>query len=189
MYAFDSATGAQKWFQPTVPAGRISAGNGMVYLFEEDSMSSNPHLVARRESDGSIAWSVAVQGINYAYTQAPVLAQGRVICLYVHRWGGNDFGVRPTDRSPGLDCSVSVRPNWMAAALGSSTLVVGGGPSFLILRLADGSTVWTGPVSGVGYSSQAALVGNRIWVGDGVSALRVRLPVSKVPNLLNYGTE
>jgi outer membrane protein assembly factor BamB len=71
LYAFDSATGEEKFFQRVTVTGDISAGNGLVYLIE----GSNT-LVARSQADGSLAWS---QPVVSSGAQAPVLAMGPAI--------------------------------------------------------------------------------------------------------------
>jgi outer membrane protein assembly factor BamB len=74
VYAFDGASGTQKWYVTTTPQSTISVGGGLVYLVE--SSSSQMSVFARKQSDGSVAWSQPLQG---ASAQAPVLALGKVI--------------------------------------------------------------------------------------------------------------
>ncbi|HEY6459780.1 MAG TPA: PQQ-binding-like beta-propeller repeat protein, partial [Polyangiaceae bacterium] len=76
VYAFDGAAGTKKWSVPTSPASGISAGNGMVYLVE-----GGPALVARSETDGSVAWSAPLgdAGADSVGSSPPLLAQGLVI--------------------------------------------------------------------------------------------------------------
>ena len=72
LYAFDPATGKQQWFQATTPTSSITAGGGLLYLIE-----GGDKLVARKQADGSVAWSATTTG---AGTQAPVrMAAGKVV--------------------------------------------------------------------------------------------------------------
>src|SRR5262249_10592111 len=74
--AVDGAAGTKKWSVPTSPRSGISAGDGRVYLVEP-----GPALVARKETDGSVAWStpLADAGASSVATAPPLLAQGLVI--------------------------------------------------------------------------------------------------------------
>ncbi|MEO7092923.1 MAG: PQQ-binding-like beta-propeller repeat protein, partial [Polyangiales bacterium] len=71
LYAFDAAAGTQKWKIDLPPTSVISVGDGLVYLVE-----SGKDLVARKQSDGSKAWSAPVSGVG---AQAPALAGGLAI--------------------------------------------------------------------------------------------------------------
>ncbi|MEP7126833.1 MAG: PQQ-binding-like beta-propeller repeat protein, partial [Byssovorax sp.] len=77
VYAFDSsAMGKPLWSVPTSPASAVSAGGGLVFLIE-GAQGMMLKLLARKQGDGSVAWSVDLP--NGAGVQAPVLAGGKVL--------------------------------------------------------------------------------------------------------------
>jgi PQQ-like domain len=98
VFAFDPATGKQTWYQAAAPTSGISAGGGLVYAIEGGAT-----LVARKESDGTMAWSAPVAG---AGTQAPVLASGLAIVA-------GQAGVAAFSAATGA-------PKWTAAANGAA---------------------------------------------------------------------
>jgi hypothetical protein len=185
VYAFDPADGTPKWFQPTMPTSGISAGGGFVYLIESDT-----DLVARKQSDGSIAWSAKVMGPG---TQAPVLAGGRVII-------GTSQGVSAFDAKSGApawsaaasgaaaqafnlmfsggcvpgsgqwsgnEFGTAVATTTLAAAAGSNTLVVTAFDGVHLLSIADGSEIWMGtPAQASGPVRNPVIVGGTVYVAD-----------------------
>src|SRR5207249_4150098 len=58
VYAFDADAGTPRWTKASTPQSNVSAGDGLVYLLE--GASPGTALVARRQSDGSVAWSTAI---------------------------------------------------------------------------------------------------------------------------------
>jgi hypothetical protein len=181
VYAFDGASGADKWFQPTTPASTISVGGGRVYLVEGDNGATK--LVARNQSDGAVAWSADVSG---ASAQAPVLALGKVITASASgvvafdaasgqsAWTANVQGAAVAlgtlTFSGGCAGNVpqSIHPQTsMAAALGSSTIVVAAFDGLHVLSIADGSEAWKGAVpQASGLARNPVLVGKRVFVTD-----------------------
>ncbi|MFT3771103.1 MAG: PQQ-binding-like beta-propeller repeat protein [Minicystis sp.] len=193
VYAFDPADGTQKWFQDTMPTSGISAGGGLVYLIESDT-----NLVARKQSDGTLAWSAPVTGPG---TQAPVLAGGRVIV-------GTAQGVSAFDAATGKDAwtatvtgaaaqafnlmfsggcvagsgqwsgnqfGTAVATTTLAAAAGNGTLVVTAFDGVHLLSIADGKETWTGmPAQASGPVRNPVIVGSTVYVVDtgGVLALK-----------------
>ncbi|HEY8039196.1 MAG TPA: PQQ-binding-like beta-propeller repeat protein [Polyangiaceae bacterium] len=193
LYAFDGATGSQTWFQATTPGSTVSVGAGLVYLVETGS--GGEKLVARKQSDGTVAWSVDVTG---ASAQAPVIAMGKVITAtptsvvaYDAGKGGAPSWTVPIagaatalgviDFSGGCAggaVSQSSHPmTALAAALGSSTLVVTAPDGVHVLSLADGSSVWTGKVpKAPGAVFNPVLVGKRVFVEDGQALYALDAP-------------
>jgi outer membrane protein assembly factor BamB len=166
-----------------------------VYLIE-----GQDQLVARNQSDGSVAWSAMAMG---AGTQAPLLAGGRVIVAATTgvlafdagtgtaawtapvtgaqadafnlmfsggcvagsgQWSANEFGN-------------AVATTTLAAALGSSTLVVTASDGVHLLKLADGSEVWKGvPMMATGTVQNPIIVGSTVYVIDQGGLLALTSP-------------
>lgn len=187
VYAFDAAMGAPKWNQPTTPASTISAKNGLLYLIETDAMMKKS-LVAREQSDGTVAWKVP---FGSAGEQAPVLAGNLVIVAHdfmnvgaydaatgnkvwdVAVQGAQGFA-QPLGFSGG--CVNGVQTEWkmqtqIAASLGSQTVVVAG-QAVSVLSLKDGSTLWMGsPPMGMGPYRDPVIVGDALYVMDSQGAV------------------
>ena len=155
LFAFDPATGMQRWYKAVMPGSPISADADHVYVIE-GSM-----LVARRATDGEIAWSAMGSS-----QQAPVLAAGNVIV-------GGFGGITAYDAQTGTQkwnaMSQASFGNGLAAALSSSTLVVTTYQGITVLDLATGAVKWSGTTSG---AMNPIIVGHRLYVttSDGVSA-------------------
>ena len=158
VYAFDPATGTQKWFQATTPTSGISAGGGLVYLIEGGSQ-----LVARKQTDGTMAWSAAVDGRRDAGAGArrrPGDRRHRAGRLRLRR----RRPARPPGRAPlagaaaqafdlmfsggcvagsgqwsGNEFGTAVPTTTLAAALGSGTLVVAAPDGVHVLSLSTGA--------------------------------------------------
>ncbi len=167
VYAFDAATGAVKWSQPTVPAGNVSAGGGQVYLPEGNPGSAE--LVARKQTDGSVAWKATIAGLSM---QAPVVAGGKIIV-------GSTAAVTALDASTGAvawTAPVPVQgfgfgqppgPTNIAAALASGTVVVVSGTSVHVLDLETGAEQSTSTIEQVaGFALEPVLVQDRLYVID-----------------------
>jgi outer membrane protein assembly factor BamB len=185
LYSFDPATGKQTWFQATTPTSSISAGDGLVYLIE-----GGTQLVARKESDGTQAWTAMAMG---AGTQSPVLAGGIVIIATAQGvstfdaktgkagWTAPVMGgeaqaadlmfsggcVPGSGQWTGNDFGTSVPTATMAAATGSGTLVVTASDGIHVLSLATGAQAWTGmPAMAIGSVFNPVIVGKAVYVID-----------------------
>jgi len=193
VYAFDGATGTQTWFQATSPASTLSVGGGLVYLVETQS-GGMQKLVARKQSDGTVAWTADIMA---ASAQAPVLAMGLVVTATSTdvvafdaatgkpAWSTMLQGASTTlgtiDFSGGCVTGTVAQSSHpmtaIAAALGSSTLVVTAYDGFHVLRLADGSSVWSGKPAGMtGAAFNPVLVGKRVFVEDGMALYALDAP-------------
>lgn len=166
VYAFDPATGEQRWSQPTEPRTQISAGNGAVYLVEKGDTTSE--LRARAQETGSVLWSVPLRVRRRA---APVLADGKVIVVTASgelvavdastgkRAWTQKLGKKPVPpRRP---------PRWsttIAAAAGSQTLVVTEDDAVSVHSLKDGSEKWRGSVAGARHLHSPVIGGGRVYV-------------------------
>ncbi len=193
VYAFDGATGAQKWFKATTPSSGVSAGGGMVFLVEGGS------VVARSEADGGVVWSTPLAG---ASAQAPALAGGLVLvgtpsgvtalngATGASMWTAPVAGAAVTPGTltftGGCDGPMNVYAAFafggaaiptttLAVALGSGTVVVTGSAGLDVLSLAGGQTVWSGTVSQAsGRLRDPVLVGNRVYVMDDTGLLALQ---------------
>ena len=185
LYAFDPAMGTQQWTQAATPTSGISAGSGLVYLIE-----GGTDLVARKQSDGTKAWSAATMG---AGTQAPLLAAGKVIVAGAQGITSFDaktgtpgwtapvmgaaaqafnlmFGggcVAGSGQWSANEFGTAVATATLAAALGSDTLVVTATDGIHLLSLATGMETWKGmPAQAMGSVSNPVVVGNMVYVVD-----------------------
>jgi hypothetical protein len=185
VYAFDPTTGKQQWFQATTPTSSISASDGLVYLIE-----NGDQLVARKQSDGTIAWSATTTG---AGTQSPVLAAGLVIVATAQGvatfdaktgtagWTAAVTGaqaqagnlmfsggcVAGSGQWTGNNFGTSVPTATLAAALGSGTLIVTAPDGVHVLSLATGAESWKGVISqAVGAVMNPTIVGKAVYVVD-----------------------
>jgi hypothetical protein len=192
VYAFAAKDGAPQWFQPASATSGISAGGGMVYLIE-----GNDQLVARKQTDGSVAWSAMATA---AGTQAPALAGGRVIVATatgILAFDGKTGAPAWTAALPGATAQAfnlmfsggcvagsgqwsgnafgtAVATTTVAAALGSGTVVVTATDGVHVLSLADGSELGKVlPAQASGPVRNPVIVGGTVYVVDsgGVLAL------------------
>jgi outer membrane protein assembly factor BamB len=171
VYAFDGATGASRWSKPFISATRISVGNGNVYLAGE----AGAGLVALRQSDGSTAWSQPA--VNDNLIQAPLLAGGRVIVANLTSGAqmiaafdavtGTPLWSKPITFSAVYQNRENL--TFMAAALGSSTLVVTTSTGLSVLALDTGPTLWSGAIAGADALHDPVLVGDRVYVAGGLT--------------------
>jgi outer membrane protein assembly factor BamB len=190
VYAFDPATGTQRWFQATTPTSGISAGGGLVYGIE-----SGMTLVARKQGDGTKAWSAPVQN---AGTQAPVLAAGLAIvgtsqgvsafdaATGAAKWtatasgaGAQAFGLAFEGACgnmtmlgapywSGSNFGTPVATTTLAAAPASDALVVTASDGIHILSLSKGMETWKGmPAQAMGMVLNPIIVGGTVYVVDG----------------------
>jgi outer membrane protein assembly factor BamB len=188
LYAFDPDSGKQKWFQGTKYTSTISAAGGHVYGVEDGT------VVARNQSDGSVAWSQDVSGVG---RQAPVLAGelaivaglSAVVALDAKdgskKWSAPVSGAaapfatitygstirwtsaHPDGVSPAVMQAGIAATTTMAAALDSQTLVVTAGTAIHVLSLSDGHEVWSGGVSkAIGSVREPVIIGKRVYVTD-----------------------
>lgn len=182
LYAFDAASGTKKWSVQSTPSSAISTGSGHVYGIEP-----GPALVARSETDGSIAWSASIQGAMAAEvsTSPPVLAAGLVIIgtsdhvlafdamtgkaswsTMVQGAGQHGYDQNTVDF---LSCPqaeepmASLAPTTLAAATSSNTLVVTGSSAISVLSLTTGTVLGTYALMG---AFDPVLVGDRLYVLD-----------------------
>lgn len=169
--------GMPKWSTPTTPASAISAGDGFVYLVEAGN------VVARKQSDGSIAWSSPAAG---AGAQAPVLANHLVIVATPTNVVAFDaMSGAPAWKTPitgaaaqpyvrqisngcaGLQTLGGASITTLAAAVPSATLVVTASDGVHVLSLTDGSEKWTGKIPGAKSPvHDPVLVGKTVYVID-----------------------
>jgi outer membrane protein assembly factor BamB len=139
--AYDARTGDRRWWvDTTAPESAPSIADGRVTLVERWLTEKRDRLVARSLRDGSVVWSREVAG---ARGPAPVQVGALVV---VH----GETGVSAFDRASGeavwsaplpRTAGPSQAATTLAAARGSSTLVVVAGTEVHVLRLEDGSEV------------------------------------------------
>jgi len=190
VYAFEPGMGMQKWFQATKPTSGISAGGGLVYGIE-----NNDTLVARKESDGTTAWSATVMG---AGTQAPVLASGLAIVAGqdgIHaftasdgmpKWSAMAAGaaahafalgfsggcVAGSEMWSGSSFGAPVATTTLAAAPASDTIVVTAADGIHILKLSTGVELFKQqPAMAMGAVMNPIIVGKTVYVVDGSGLL------------------
>ncbi len=182
---YDKMTGAPGWKQPTTPLSAISAGDGQLYLVEDNG---GEHLVARKQDDGMVVWSQPLTG-NPVSTQAPVLANGLVIVATktdVRAFRAQDGAVAWTaaninaavgpsvegsgtfNNCPGNPVPWSVITNTtLAAALGSHSLVATATDGIHVLSLTDGKERWKGlPESVKGPLRNPVIVGHTLYAAE-----------------------
>ena len=177
LYAFDSATGTPKWNVASTPASVISAGNGLVYGIEADS------VVARSQQDGTVKWSSPLTG---AGAQAPVLAAGLVVAAGssavsafnattgAPAWSTPMTGAAThafqnavTNGCAGTSTAGGAVATSLAAAVPSGTLVVTASDGVHILSLSTGADQWHGMIQGAKYAvHDPVLVGSVVYVVD-----------------------
>jgi hypothetical protein len=179
VYAFDSsAMGKPLWNITTTPGSAISAASGLVFLIEGTQGMST--LVARKQGDGSVAWSVDLP--NGGGAQAPVLAGGLVIVATATgivavgqadgkpAWKNAVSAPASPSNTPisngcgGLQPLRNLPTTSLAVALGSGTLVAVQGTDVTVMALETGATKWTGKQNVMGSLVNPVIVGNRLYV-------------------------
>ena len=185
VYAFDAAIGTPKWKQSSTPAGPPSAGGGLVYLAE--TVAGATQLVARKQSDGSVAWS-ATPGAQYSGGQPPVLAAGLAIVqngtsiLAYHADTGAPAWTAAVTTGFSFSGGYEPAKTMLAAAIGSGTLValgtsMMGKPSVTILDLASGAVLGTTEIAmAMGTIVDPVIVGKRLYVTDGQGLVALDAP-------------
>ncbi len=145
VFAFTASSGALVKFVATTPNSHISADSAKVYLVE----TGGTILVARAQNDLHVVWSVT---IPYAGPQAPLLANGLVIigtysdveafsaATGVRVWKTTVAGL--TTYSQGSTTT------YLAAALGSGTLIATASNGIHVLSLLTGADLWHGTATG-----------------------------------------
>jgi hypothetical protein len=166
LYAFDGATGGLQWYQPTTPAGGISAGGDMVFAIEGTPGAAN--LVARNQSDGEIAWQATPEG--GIGSQPPVLAGTLAIVgtsTQVVAYDAATGEMAWSAAVPGAASASYATPpvTTIAAALSSETIVVMA-HSTTVLNMADGQIQWSGTLAEAPGAAEPVLVGSRLYVVD-----------------------
>ena len=157
LYAIDAATGSTKWSVPLSPQSSISLGDGHVYLIEP-----GPSLVARKTSDGAIAWSAPLATDAFKVgSQPPLLARGSVVIAAGDQVRSFDaatgkpgwtatiarasFTSNPGTSINFVSCPSAGEPagspllTTLAAATASNTLIVTGGDAIHVLSLDSGA--------------------------------------------------
>lgn len=179
VYAFDSsAMGKPLWNVSTTPGSAISAASGLVFLVEGTQGMGT--LVARKQSDGSVAWSVDLP--NGGGAQAPVLAGTLVIVatptgiVAVEQADGkpawkNTVSAAALPRNTpisngcgGLQPLGNLPTASLAVALGSGTVVAVQGGALTVMALDTGITKWTGMLTGGESLVNPVIVGDRLYV-------------------------
>lgn len=170
VYCWDES-GTLQWSVTTTPMqfSAMSVGNNLIYLYEGSS------LVARNQSDGSVAWSAALPG-TLVYAQPPVLANGMAIIATsagVHAYNATTGAAVWNNAIADLNVSNSNDTNKytvLAAALTSDTLIATALGGVYVLNLSDGSQVqlYNPPsVTAAGTGARAVnpiVVGGRVYI-------------------------
>ncbi len=165
LFALDPSTGKRRWAQRVYPDSAVSAAHGRLFLAEM-SPDSKVALFSRKQSDGSVVWSVPVDDTDH---QAPVIAGDRVISY------GPKTGIVARDAKSGkmlwksgLIMPGKDRPGYstsLSAALGSRTLVAASGPELAVLSLDTGKVQWKGNIdSTLGNLHSPVIAGGRVYV-------------------------
>jgi hypothetical protein len=162
--AFDPVTGQRRWRAAVSPMSSPSIAGGRVFAIERWAGERVDRLAARSLADGELLWARELAG---ARGPAPVLAAGLVV---VH---GKD-AVSAFDAvtgTPAWEAPVARTADPMqsattiAAALGSGTLLVLSKTTFHVLRLDDGSEVWSGvPIAHARKVEAPVVVGEAVYV-------------------------
>jgi hypothetical protein len=185
VYAFDATAGTLKWTMPTTPASAISAGNALIYLVENATQ-----LVARKETDGTVAWSVSLTGDSaflQVGAQAPVLANGLAIVATSTgiaafnalngslKWTSPVIAPAYLAQSEitngcGTLMGNGARETTLAAALASNTLVVTAPGAIDFLSLSDGHSLGSVQFdAGFSGAHDPVVVGTQLYVVDATS--------------------
>lgn len=200
VYAFDTtAKGAKLWSVATTPRSAISAADGLVFLVEQPA-GGGATLLARKQTDGSVAWSAALSGS--AGVQAPAIADGAVIVgtsaallAFAVKDGTPRFSVptptglsSPKTLTVGNGCAGqqplgNLPDTAIAIAAGSQTAVVAQGSALSVVSLATGSLLTEVTPDGVtGQLVNPIVVGKRVYVVErGATGATSRLIALQAP--------
>ncbi|MGH2594957.1 MAG: PQQ-binding-like beta-propeller repeat protein [Actinomycetota bacterium] len=170
VYAIDVATGVLRW---TARAGgfltnSLAVAGGEVVAAVQGSRTTQPHLIAFKESDGSTSWDVEVQGAVLA--SAPAIESGHVIV------GFYDQTVRSYALADGAE-SWSARLNspvlftGAAAITPDAVLVVDANGEVYRLDLATGERVWDFALNETVLRSPAVVAGDRVLIASSTGHL------------------
>jgi outer membrane protein assembly factor BamB len=162
--AFDPASGLRRWRAPVSPMSSPSIAAGRVFAIERWTGERTDRLAARSLADGELLWA---RELGDARGPAPVLAAGVVV---VHgKTGVSAFDAAtgaPVWEAPIARTADPVQSaTTVAAALGSGTLLVLSKATFHVLRLDDGSEIWSGvPVAHARRVEAPVVVGEAVYV-------------------------
>jgi outer membrane protein assembly factor BamB len=162
--AFDPVTGQRRWRATVSPMSSPSIAGGRVFAIERWTGEKTDRLAARSLADGELLWARELGG---ARGPAPVLAAGLVV---VHAKDGvSAFDAAtgaPAWQAPVERTADPVQSaTTLAAALGSRTLVALSKTTVHVLRLDDGSVVWSGtPVAHARKVDSPVVVGEAVYV-------------------------
>lgn len=156
----DASDGSHRWTAPGVwPESSPSISSGVVFTVERWHSEKSDRLTARSLSDGSVKWSVV---IGWSRGPAPVVA-GDLVILHdktgVHAYRRDD-GVLAWSHPTPREAKPEEQATTIAAAMGSSTLVVTSGARVVVLSLEGGREQWSGVV--VSGSSPTAIGGRTV---------------------------
>jgi outer membrane protein assembly factor BamB len=162
--AFDPVTGQRRWRVAVSPMSSPSIAGGRVFAIERWPGERTDRLAARSLADGKLLWARELAG---ARGPAPVLAAGLVV---VHRQDAVSAFDAATG-APAWEAPVSRTADpvqsatTVAAALGSGTLLVLSKATLHVLRVDDGSEVWSGvPIAHARRVEAPVVVGEAVYV-------------------------
>lgn len=141
--AFEPATGERRWRVAVSPLSSPSIGAGLVFVVERWPGERTDRLVARHLTDGTLAWARPLAG---ARGPAPVLA-GRLAVVHTSEavLAFEQASGEPVWSAPLLRTAPETQSaTTLAAAMGSTTLVVLSGAQVHVLHLDDGLELWAG---------------------------------------------
>jgi hypothetical protein len=178
VFAFTASSGALVKFVATTPNSHISADATKVYLVETGATT----LVARAQSDLHVVWTYT---IPYAGPQAPLLANNLVIV-------GTSTDVEAFDAATGARVwrsaplsglttySSGSTTTYLAAALGSGTLICTTSTGIHILSLLNGTELWKGATAGASGTPHDPVIVNDpvngpvLYVVDGTGVIALK---------------
>ncbi|HTL93256.1 MAG TPA: PQQ-binding-like beta-propeller repeat protein [Steroidobacteraceae bacterium] len=199
IYTFDTtANGAPGWKVATTPISAISAADGLVFVVEQPA-GGTAALVARKQQDGSIAWSADLPG--GAGVQAPAIADGTVIVGTASglqafatnggapRWNTptpNGYtspnSLTVTNGCAGSQPLGNLPDTAIAIARGSGTVVVAQGTKLTLVSLASGMVASDVTPDGVsGTLVNPIIVGKRVYVVERSAPATSRLVALEAP--------
>ena len=171
VYAIDAATGVPRW---TSHAGgfltnSLAVSRGEVVAAVQGNRTTRPHLIAFKESDGSMLWNVEVQG-GAVLASAPAIENGHVIV------GFSDQTVRSFDLSDGSQ-SWTARLNSPVFFTGApavtpdAVLAVDVSGEVYRLDLATGKRAWDFALNETVLRSPVVVAGDRVLIASSTGHL------------------